>query len=211
MAANPSTLSDSRTMRAGTGIGIALAIAATVGVLAYLAPKLREEMREDIFSGDRMPAVAAKPAAVASPAPAPAAARPGAEVAGPPLALKPARDFVPPGSLGPGESELAPSKPVAHRAVAHRNPARAKHRPEALARKKSNVLQAARADLPAPEAPARGRTRASASSPPAYRERVQPYREWRSRPREDPFDYRTWRQHRNPDALPTTPVERQPG
>ena len=102
MAADPSTLADSRSMRAGTGIGIAIAVAATVGAIAFLAPRLREEMREDIFSGARTATVVPAPTPALPVARAPGDPRPQ------PVALKPATAIVPPGSLGPGEAEVAP-------------------------------------------------------------------------------------------------------
>ena len=208
MAADPMTLSDSRSMRAGTGIGIALAIAATVGAIAFLAPRLREEMREDIFS----PRVAAQ-----VPAPAPMAPAPTQPVAAPqPVALKPAAQIVPDGSLAPGETEIAPAAPVrptpSHAAKPHR------HRTPAAPRKNPIEGQkTARAPAPRlavdegfagrPMAPARRVYR----TPEPRRESDRPGRLVGGIHREDPFDYRTWHPHRNPDAPSTSPVERQPG
>src|SRR3982750_1359300 len=87
MATDPSILGETRTSRTGAGIGLALAIGVTVGAVALLAPRLRDEMREDIFSD--MPAAqgTTRPVAAAS-TPAPAA--------------------VPAASLAPGESVVTP-------------------------------------------------------------------------------------------------------
>ena len=100
MAADPSLLGDSSSpTRTATGVAIALLVVATVGAAAMIAPRLREEFREDIFSAPR-PASAVV-------APRPVAASP-----------------VPMGSLAPGEAEVAaPAIPTATAAVAARSEA----------------------------------------------------------------------------------------
>ena len=87
MAANPSLLGTSTSSRTLTGVGIALLVVATIGGIAVLTPRLKDEFREDIFSRrqDSAPRAASAPA------------------------------FVPRGSLAPGEMEVKPAmemKPV---------------------------------------------------------------------------------------------------
>ena len=209
MAANPSSLADSRTLRAGTGIGIAIAIAATVGAIAFLAPRLREEMREDIFSGAANAHVVL-PAAVVAPA-ADTIVPPPAQ----PLALKPAMQIVPPESLGPGEAEV-PAAPV----PAVRESRSAPHRQRAHAPPRKKPTEPIRsAQAPAPRLivdDTVGGLPLRAAVPP--RRAPDARRDGRSAGRlvggihrEDPFDYRTWREHRNPDAPSNSPLDRQPG
>ena len=223
MAAEPMTLSDSRSMRAGTGIGIALAVAATVGAIAFLAPRLREEMAGDVLAGVGARAPASKPVVAPPPKPVPASglapattipapAAPAAPEPATPVALKPATQIVPTGSLAPGESEVA-AAPAAHAT------GKPTHRAHPAPRKKSIEPQRS-ARVPAPRLVVDDSVggRPLRPAPPAPRERIAPRREASGQSRlvggihrEDPLDYRTWRPHRNPDAPSSSPIDRQPG
>ena len=218
MAADPMSLSDSRSTRAGTGIGIALAIAATVGAIAFLAPRLREEMREDIFSGTAARAVVPAPASTRGVATAPASPRaavapvstPTAVPTPQPVALKPATQIVPAGSLAPGEAEIAPAAPV--RAAPRTSPKPHHVRPI----RKNPVERSARAPSPrlAVDDSLAGRPVAPAPRARPAEPRREAHRGERlvgGIHRENPFDYRTWRTHRNPDAPGSSPLDRQPG
>jgi hypothetical protein len=216
MAANPSSM-DTRTTRAGTGIGIAVAIIATVGALAFLAPRLREEMRDDIFSG---PAAAGTAAPAVGDghawAPVPAAAGGPEALPGPRLAVAHTLEPVPAGSLAAGESEVSPpaaaharpaARKVSHKRHAASHPTKARHevQPAQPVLEKARYADEALPARPAYRAPLR-----------AYRDRsaaqaARDGRAWRRAPREDPWDYRTWHEHRNTDAPGPSPLDHQPG
>src|SRR4051812_13418857 len=111
MAADPSLVQDNSSSRMLTGVGIALLILATIGAAALLAPRLKEEFREDIFAAPRTeaPVRASQPSPNMQPVAAPA---PVQSVPTPAPAAVPATPTpIPQGSLTKGEVEV-PAAPL---------------------------------------------------------------------------------------------------
>src|SRR6478609_5373366 len=103
MAADPSLVGDNSSSRMLTGVGIALLVLATVGAAALLAPRLKEEFREDIFAAPRPAAPSREASPAVHPVAAPAAVQPAVTpaVSPAPAVASP----VPQGSLARGEVE----------------------------------------------------------------------------------------------------------
>jgi hypothetical protein len=201
MAADPSLVGDTSSSRMLTGVGIALLILATVGAAALLAPRLKEEFREDIFAAPRAepPVRASATAPVTKAAAAPAPTQPAASPAPTPVAASP----VPQGSLGKGEVEV-PARPLPLKKAT-----KLKTRPHPPPARRAQPAAAPRAEYVAP-APSTSRPRAESRS---YEERRR-YEEPRRRvvpPGERWDDPRTWRPGVNHDAPSNVPVPPPPG
>jgi hypothetical protein len=199
MAADPSLVGDTSSSRMLTGVGIALLILATVGAAALLAPRLKEEFREDIFAAPRAepPVRASETPTATKPVAAPA------QSAASPAPLPVVASPVPQGSLGKGEVEVPPPPLPLKKAT------KLKTRPHPHPARRAQPAAAPRAEYVAPT-PSTPRSRAESRS---HEERRR-YEEPRRRvvpPPERWDDPRTWRPGVNHDAPSNVPVPPPPG